>query len=172
MCEPLPPEVEKPTTDAVTADEPASGPPADGQGPHVPGYEILGELGYGGMGVVYKARQVALNRVVALKMIRSAGAAGSSGAVARLRFRAEAEAIARLRHPNIVQVFDHGAEGEQPFYAMELLEGVSLSKRLRESPPAPAEAAALVEALARAMAAAHQAGVVHRDLKPANVLFA
>jgi tetratricopeptide (TPR) repeat protein len=133
----------------------------------LPGYEILGELGRGGMGVVYKARQVKLDRLVALKMILSAGHAGESEL---LRFRREAEAIARLRHPNIVQVYEVGEHEGLPFFSLEFCDGGSLDKKLAGNPLPPQEAAQLVETLARAMQAAHQANVIHRDLKPANVL--
>jgi tRNA A-37 threonylcarbamoyl transferase component Bud32 len=133
----------------------------------VPGYEILGELGRGGMGVVYKARQVKANRVVALKMIRTGGPA----AVPDLeRFRIEAEAVARLQHPNIVQLYDVGEADGHPFFSLEFCDGGSLDGKLRDGPPTPAEAAALVEQVARAVHYAHSRGVVHRDLKPANVL--
>jgi predicted Zn finger-like uncharacterized protein len=135
----------------------------------VPGYEILGELGRGGMGVVYKARQAKLGRVVALKMILSGAHAGEADLA---RFRTEAEAIARLQHPNIVQVFEVGEHGGLPFFSLEFCDGGSLEKKLNGTPLPPKEAAALVETLARAMDAAHQRGVIHRDLKPANVLLA
>jgi serine/threonine-protein kinase len=139
--------------------------PAQGPLPSVPGYELLGVLGRGGMGVVYKARQLGFNRAVALKMIR-AGADPTH----RARFRVEAEAVARLRHPNIVQVFDIGETDGCPFFSMEHLEGGSLADRAKADPLAPRRAAEVVEALARAMHHAHEAGVVHRDLKPSNVL--
>ncbi len=131
------------------------------------GYEILGELGRGGMGVVYQARQVKLNRVVALKMIRAAGLAGSDELA---RFRTEAEAVARLQHPNIVQVFEVGEHEGRPYFSLEFCSGGSLDKKLAGSPLPAEEAARLVELLAQAMQAAHQANVIHRDLKPANVL--
>ena len=135
--------------------------------PAVPGYEILGELGRGGMGVVYKARQVALKRVVALKMIL-----GGAGADAEhlARMRVEAEAAARLSHPGIVQVYEVGEHEGRPFLALEYVEGGSLDKQLAGTPLPARRAAELVEALARAMHYAHERGVVHRDLKPANVL--
>jgi tRNA A-37 threonylcarbamoyl transferase component Bud32 len=139
--------------------------PPDDRAP--PGYEVLGELGRGGMGVVYKARQTGLQRIVALKMILSAGHAG---AAERARFRTEAEAIARLQHPNIVSVFEVGEHEGRPFFSLELCPGGSLDRKLAGTPLPPREAARLVEVLARAMHAAHQANVIHRDLKPANVL--
>jgi serine/threonine-protein kinase len=137
--------------------------------PEVPGYAIEGVLGRGGMGVVYRARHLALKRPVALKMIL---AAGHAGAVERARFKAEAEAVARLSHPNIVQVFEVGEAGGLPFCALELVEGGSLADRLQGRPLTPREAARLVGLLAGAMHLAHSRNVVHRDLKPANVLLA
>jgi tetratricopeptide (TPR) repeat protein len=133
----------------------------------VPGYEVLELLGRGGMGVVYKARQIALDRVVALKMILHAEHAGSSD---RERFRIEAEAVARLQHPNIVAVYEVGEHNGMPFFSQEFCDGGSLDRRLRGTPLSPREAASLVETLARAVHHAHQKGVVHRDLKPANIL--
>jgi serine/threonine protein kinase len=135
--------------------------------PCIAGYEILGVLGRGGMGVVYKARHLGLKRIVALKMIL---AAEHAGAEERARFRAEAEAIAKVQHPNIVQIYDIGEEHSKPYFALEYVEGGSLAARLRGAPQPPREAARLVEALARAMEVAHQKGLVHRDLKPGNVL--
>src|SRR5262245_20408035 len=137
--------------------------------PSVPGYEILGELGRGGMGVVYKARHLALGRVVALKMVL---AGAHAGADRRRRFRAEAEAVARLAHPHVVQVYEVGEHDGCPYLSLEYVEGGSLQQLLFQSRPAPAESAALVEQLARAVDYAHRRGVVHRDLKPANVLLA
>jgi WD40 repeat protein len=133
----------------------------------MPGYEILGELGRGGMGVVYKARQVGLNRLVALKVVLAGARAGPTE---RARFRAEAEAAARLRHPNIVQVHDVGEHDGCPFFTMELVEGPSLAEACRGRPQPARPAAALIEALARAIDCAHRQGVLHRDLKPANIL--
>jgi hypothetical protein len=143
--------------------------PAEGGRPSVPGYEVLGELGRGGMGVVYRARQAALGRVVALKMVL---AGGHAGAEELARFVAEAEVVARLRHPNIVAIHEVGKHDGLPFFSLEYVEGGSLAQRLDRAPLSPGQAARLVEVLAGAVHAAHQAGVLHRDLKPANVLLA
>ena len=132
-----------------------------------PGYEILGRLGRGGMGVVYKARQVALDRTVALKMILHPEHAGEGG---RDRFRTEAEAVARLQHANVVQIHEVGEHDGAPYFCMEFCSGGSLAEKTKAAPLPPAEAARLVELLARAMHVAHSKGIVHRDLKPANVL--
>jgi len=137
--------------------------------PEVPGYEIFRELGRGGMGVVYKARQTALDRLVALKMIR-AGAHASGEE--RLRFRIEAEAVARLRHGNIVQIFEVGEADGWPYIALEYLDGGSLETNLEGRPMDSRPAAELLAVVARAMHAAHLRGIVHRDLKPANILLA
>ncbi len=133
----------------------------------VPGFEILGELGRGGMGVVYKARQLGLNRLVALKMILSGDFAEESELV---RFRLEAEAVARLHHPGIVQVYAIDEVDGKPYFCLEFVGGGSLQKKLAGNPQPPGEAAELVEKLARAMAYAHEHHIIHRDLKPANVL--
>jgi serine/threonine-protein kinase len=133
----------------------------------VAGYEILGVLGRGTMGVVYKARQRGLNRVVALKMIL---AAEHSSPDELARFRGEALALAELHHPNIVQIYEVGEERGQPFFSLEYVEGGSLAKKIDGVPQPPAEAAVLVRALAAAMESVHGLGIVHRDLKPANVL--
>ena len=135
--------------------------------PTVPGYEILGILGRGGMGVVYKARQLALQRVVALKMVRDWTNARAKELV---RFRAEAEVIARLHHPNIVQIFDVGTVESRPYFVLEYVAGGSLSDYLAGTPQPARQSATFVEILARAVHAAHANGVVHRDLKPGNIL--
>ena len=136
--------------------------------PTVEGYEFLAELGHGGMGVVYKARQHRLSRLVAVKMIRT-------GSLAKLedlaRFRTEAETVANLRHANIIQIFDIGETGGLPFVTFELLEGGSLDEELSTRRYPEATSAQLVATLARAIHVAHEAGVIHRDLKPSNVLF-
>jgi tetratricopeptide (TPR) repeat protein/tRNA A-37 threonylcarbamoyl transferase component Bud32 len=133
----------------------------------IPNYELFGELGRGGMGVVYKARHKKLNRLVALKMVLASAPPGSE---ARRRFEAEAEAVARLQHPNIVQIYEIGDVNGRPYFAMELVEGSTLSQKMGGTPQPAAEAAALVRTLARAMHYAHGHGLVHRDLKPANIL--
>jgi tetratricopeptide (TPR) repeat protein len=130
------------------------------------GYEVLGELGRGGMGVVYLARKLALNRLCALKMIL----AGAHGNASSWRFRAEAEAIARLSHPDIVQVYHVGEAAGLPFLELEYLPGGSLDRELDGTPRPPIDSARLVLRVARAIAEAHRQGVVHRDLKPANIL--
>lgn len=135
--------------------------------PDVPGYEILGELGRGGMGVVYKARQAGLNRVVALKMILGGGHAGEQGVN---RFLAEAEALAQLEHPNLVRLYEVGQQQGLPFFTLEFVSGGSLTKKLAGTPLPPTVAAGLVKQLADGMHYAHERGIVHRDLKPANVL--
>lgn len=147
-------------------------PAGDGPVPPIPtvgpdGYDIIGPIGRGGMGVVYRANQRGLGRTVALKQIR-AGLDADAHDLAR--FRAEAEAAARLRHANIVQVYDVGLRDGLPYIAMELVEGESLAERLRRGPLRPREAAELVMAVAGAIRHAHGAGIVHRDLKPANIL--
>jgi serine/threonine protein kinase len=135
--------------------------------PRVTSYEILGELGRGGMGVVYKARQTSLKRLVALKMIL-VGAHAGPGQVAR--FRTEAEAVARLQHPHVVQIYGIGEQGGLPYLALEFIEGSSLDRKIAGQPMPVNEAARRAETLARAMHHAHERGIVHRDLKPANVL--
>jgi serine/threonine protein kinase len=135
--------------------------------PEIPGYEILAELGRGGMGVVYKARQLDADRLVALKLIRDSALAGEQD---RARFRIEAEASARMQHPNIVRIYGVGEHGGLPYFAMELIEGQSLDKHLAGRRVSAREAAELVRVLALAIEHAHEQKIVHRDLKPANVL--
>ena len=137
--------------------------------PRIPGYEVEAVLGSGGMGVVFRARQLRLNRVVALKMTLAGVHAGPHE---RERFQREAEAVAGLRHPNVVQVYDVGDADGRPYFTMELMEGGSLAQGLAGTPQPARRAAALLAKLAGAVEAAHQDGVVHRDLKPANVLLA
>jgi eukaryotic-like serine/threonine-protein kinase len=133
----------------------------------IAGYTVLSVLGRGGMGVVYRARQQGLNRLVAIKMVH----AGAHASLATLdRFRVEAEAVARLKHPNIVQVYDVGQDAGSPYLVLELVEGRNLAERLAGTPQPVTWAATIVETLARAIHAAHEQGVVHRDLTPANVL--
>lgn len=137
--------------------------------PAVPGYEILGELGRGGMSVVYKARQLALDRTVAVKMVLTGTHVGPH---VLARFRAEADVIARLQHPNIVQIFDVGAAAGRPYFVLEFVAGGNLAQQLHGRPHPARSAAQLIETLARAVQVAHAGGVVHRDLKPANILLA
>jgi tetratricopeptide (TPR) repeat protein len=153
------------------APEGAPGQPAAAGGvlPEVPGYDVEAEVGRGGMGVVYRARHRGLGRAVALKMILAGAEAGPDE---RARFRTEAEAVARLQHPNIVQVYDAGEHHGRPYLALEFVDGGSLKDALDGTPRPARPSAELVETLARAVHHAHQRGIVHRDLKPANVLLA
>jgi WD40 repeat protein len=137
--------------------------------PEVPGYESLEELGRGGMGVVYKARQKGLNRTVALKMLLPFAAPTPEQLA---RFRTEAEALAKLSHPNVVPIYEVGECPAGPYFSMEYVPGPSLAAYLGGHPCDPPSAARLVELLARAIDAVHDRGIVHRDLKPGNVLLA
>jgi tetratricopeptide (TPR) repeat protein/tRNA A-37 threonylcarbamoyl transferase component Bud32 len=152
---------------AAEALGPAPAAPAGRAWPTVTGYDILAELGRGGMGIVYKAQDRRLKRTVALKMLL-AGSLADREQLAR--FRVEAEAVARLQHPHIVQIYEVGEQDGRPFFALEYVEGGSLDKHLAGTPQPSRTAAPLVETLAWAVHAAHQRGIVHRDLKPANVL--
>ncbi len=136
-------------------------------GPTIRGYKVMGELGRGGMGVVYKARQIGLNRVVALKMILAGDYAGQDELA---RFRLEAEAVAKLQHPNIVQVYEIDEMEGKPYFCLEFVDGGPLDKKLAGAPQPARHAAELIEKLARAMAYAHERHIIHRDLKPANIL--
>ncbi|HEV3257250.1 MAG TPA: serine/threonine-protein kinase, partial [Gemmataceae bacterium] len=151
---------------SVAEPAPAAGPPGTVL-PTVPGYELLGELGRGGMGVVYRAHHLALQRLVALKVTLAGAHAASEELV---RFRTEAEAVARLQHPNIVQIFEVGEHGGLPYCALEFVDSGSLAQQLAGTPLPPRRAAELVRTLAGAIHAAHEKGIVHRDLKPNNVL--
>jgi serine/threonine protein kinase/WD40 repeat protein/Tfp pilus assembly protein PilF len=164
-----------PATTAVppgvnSTQRPTPGPPRrppDAPVPRIPGYELLHELGRGGMSLVYKARQAHPGRLVALKMIL---AGGHVDAERRARFLAEADALARLQHPNIVQIYEAGEHDGLPFLALEYVDGGSLGEYLGGAPQPPRDAAAVLETVARAVHYAHERGVVHRDLKPANIL--
>jgi serine/threonine-protein kinase len=164
------------TTDSARSeDSPSSSPPADvpvaqplsSAGLAVGGYDVLGLLGQGATGVVYRARQRALKRLVALKMI-SGGPHASFHE--RARFRAEAEAAARLQHANIIQIHEIGEHEGRPFFSLELIEGGSLARKIDGAPQPPPYAAEVVRTLAGAMEYAHRQGIIHRDLKPGNIL--
>jgi serine/threonine protein kinase len=135
--------------------------------PVIPGYTVFGEIGRGGMGVIYRAHQVSLDRPVALKVLRRGASVDE-----RERFRSEAEAAARLRHLHIAQVYDAGTSDGRNYIAMEYLDGGTLARKLGGQAQSPTDAATLMESLARAAQHAHENGVVHRDLKPSNVLLA
>jgi WD40 repeat protein len=156
---------EAPTLPAATM--PAAVAPRPGVLPQVAGYELLEEIGRGGMGVVYKARQDGLNRLVALKMLLPFAVPTAEQLA---RFRTEAEALARLSHPNVVPIYEVGACPAGPFFSMEFVPGPSLATYLDGRPCEPGAAARFTEVLADAIAAVHHRGIVHRDLKPANVL--
>lgn len=139
----------------------SSGPPA------IPGYDIVGELGRGGMGVVHKAWHTPTKRFVALKMILANGEESEAN---RRRFRIEAEAATRLSHPNIVQAYEVGEFNGHPFVSLEFCSGANLANKLAGNPMLPQTAAHLLEKLARAVEFAHAQKIIHRDLKPANIL--
>jgi WD40 repeat protein/tRNA A-37 threonylcarbamoyl transferase component Bud32 len=160
----LPPDEEEVVAEEVVPGAESGAVPANLR---VADFEVLAVLGRGGMGVVYKARHIKLNRIVALKMIL---AGAHAGAADLQRFKAEAEAIARLQHPNIVQIYSVGEQGGRPYFALEYVDGGSLAQQTVGKPFSPERAAELVEMVARGIHAAHTHGIVHRDLKPANVL--
>jgi serine/threonine protein kinase len=152
---------------------PESAPPPQAPEPpsRIGNYDILEVVGSGGMGIVYKARDPRLDRVVALKVLRSELASFSAVPAEELRrFRSEAQAVARLQHPHIVQIYDVGEHEGLSYVALEFVGGGSLAQRLRSERPAPRAAAQLAVQLARAIHHAHVHGVIHRDLKPSNVL--
>ena len=137
--------------------------------PRIAGYQVEAVVGRGGMGIVYKARHLRLNRPVALKMLLAGAYAGP---LERERFLREAEAVARVRHANIVQVYDVGDHDGRPYFTMEFVEGCSLAQKLLGTPQCIQHAAAMMATLAEAVQVAHQGGIIHRDLKPANILLA
>ena len=130
-------------------------------------YELVEEIARGGMGVVFKARQISLGRIVALKMILAGRLASE---VEVQRFRDEARAVAALHHPNIVAIHEVGEIDGQPFFSMDLVEGQNVAEAVLEGPFTPTRAAACVRAVAEAIHYAHEHGILHRDLKSSNVL--
>jgi tetratricopeptide (TPR) repeat protein/tRNA A-37 threonylcarbamoyl transferase component Bud32 len=144
-----------PRDNEVSAHAPSAGLP----------YELLEKLGQGGMGVVYRARQPGLNRIVAIKRLLP-----DAGGTAQARFTIEAQAVARVQHPNIVQIYEIGEADGLPYFSMEYVPGTNLAARLASTPQGPRFATPLVEAVARAVQAAHEHGIIHRDLKPSNIL--
>lgn len=155
---------------AFTSDrQRTSGTPSHGEGERFGDYELLDEIGRGGMGVVFKARHTRLQRIVALKMVL-AGRFADDADVAR--FREEASTAAALDHPGIVPIYEAGEIDALPYYSMGFVEGISLAERLKQGPLPPAEAVRLVRGITSAVEYAHAHGVIHRDLKPANILLA
>jgi tetratricopeptide (TPR) repeat protein len=175
---------DRPTIDGPANDELTTAAPGSGRGTEImtgdgesaaprpgrsttDGYEIVAELGRGGMGIVYQARQTALNRLVALKVIKSAEFASAAELI---RFQNEAEAVAQLDHPNIVPIYEVGQRAGQRFFSMKLVPGSSLDKKLGDFVADVTASARLVATIAGAIQHAHERGILHRDLKPANIL--
>ncbi len=156
-------QIAPPVTGDVSGDFLTETPPA------VPGYELYEVLGSGGMGIVYKARQKAVNRIVALKVVLAGRHCSVSDLVG---FRKEAETVARLRHPNVIQIYEVAQHDGRPFLALEYVDGGSLSQSLTGNPVSPSKAAAFMLTIANAIQYVHEHGVIHRDLKPANILLA
>ncbi|MGD0094617.1 MAG: serine/threonine-protein kinase, partial [Planctomycetota bacterium] len=149
---------------------PAAGAPpeavlAEASAPRFGDYELIEKIATGGMGVVYKARQLSLNRIVAVKMVLGGPFAS---AAARQRFLDEAQTAASLQHPNIIAIHEVGEHAGQPFFSMDYVEGRNLAELLHEGPLAPQRAAGYAKTIAEAVAYAHQRGILHRDLKPSN----
>jgi WD40 repeat protein/serine/threonine protein kinase len=166
------PKVESPEQSAAPGSPsqqtaPPSSTPAKSGLPAIPGYEVLRKLGHGGMGVVYLARHLKLNRLVALKVILTSPHCPEQVPV---RFRIDAESLARLQHPNIVHIYEIGEHDGLPFLSLEFMSGGNLAQRLNGTPLPPRQAANLVQTLAQAVYHVHQHDIIHRDLKPANVL--
>jgi WD40 repeat protein/Tfp pilus assembly protein PilF len=155
------------TVNAAVVRDRRSEPTATRELPEVPGYEVVAEIGRGGMGVVYQAWQTSLHRLTALKMLLAGEYAGPQHLA---RFQTEAEAVARLQHPHIVQIYEVGRHGERPYIALEYVDGGNLAQKLTGTPWPARPAAELLETLSRAMHYAHQRGILHRDLTPGNVL--
>jgi serine/threonine protein kinase/tetratricopeptide (TPR) repeat protein len=174
-CCPVEPEVGPESVRRLAQDTPGSASPQSRTAtgglleppPKLAGYEILRELGRGGMGVVYEARQLSLDRPVALKMLLNGPHAAPHSLA---RFRREAEIIARLHHPQIVQIYEIGTQDGRPFFSMEFVAGGNLAEHLAGTPQDPRSAAQLVQNLAQALQVMHREGIIHRDLKPANIL--
>jgi hypothetical protein len=161
-----------PESSGATPNLPSSGPqpsthPQPSRIRYFGDYELLTEIARGGMGVVYKARQVSLNRIVAVKMILAGQLAGPDDV---RRFRTEAEAAAQLQHPNIVAIHEVGEHEGQHYFSMDYIEGTSLAALVRENPLPAKQAAAIVKTVAEAIHYAHQKDIMDRDLKPSNVL--